>query len=112
MPRCRKRPGFCLTVSDYACNDQIRVVECGAVGMRERIAELPAFVKRPGRFRRGVTRNASRKGELPVQLAEPIGLRVDRWKGLAVGPFPPGVSYHPATSAAVTAVLDALQVTT
>src|SRR5262249_245279 len=111
MPRCRKRPGFCLAVSDYACNDQIRVVECGAVGVRERIAELPAFVNRPGRFRRGVTRNPAGKGELPEQLAQPIGILLDRWIGLAVGPFQVGVRYHPGTAVSGTADVDDVQVT-
>ena len=55
-------------------HDQVGIVERGAIGMHQRVAELAAFVDRARRFRRGVARNAAGKGELPEQLAQAVGV--------------------------------------
>ena len=46
MPRGGQRAGLRLAVADDAGDDQIGVVERGAEGVAERVAELAAFVDR------------------------------------------------------------------
>ena len=61
VPRGRQRPGFRLAVADHDGDDQVRVVECRAVGVRDRIAEFAAFVDRAGRLRRAMAADAARE---------------------------------------------------
>ena len=72
MPRRGERPGLRLAVADDAGDDQIGVVERHAVGMREAVAKLAAFVDRAWRFWRDVTADVSRKGELLEELLHPF----------------------------------------
>src|SRR4029450_8412321 len=44
MPARRQRSSFRFAVTNNACDNQIGIVERSSVGMRERIAELAAFV--------------------------------------------------------------------
>ncbi len=88
--RCQ-RPGLGLAIADHACDDEIRVVECRAIRMRQRIAQFAAFVNRPGRFGGDVTGDAARKRKL---LEQPVhSLLVLRYIGidLAVGSLEVGV---------------------
>jgi len=48
MPGGGEWPGLGLTIADDARDQQVRVVEGGAKGMRERISELAPFVDRAG----------------------------------------------------------------
>ena len=48
VPCGGQRAGFRLAVADDARYDQVRIVERGAEGMTEGIAELAAFVNGPG----------------------------------------------------------------
>ena len=75
MPGRRQRPGLGLAVADDAGDDQIGIVEGGAIGVDERVAEFAALVDRARRLRRGVARNAAGKRELPEQLAQALGVR-------------------------------------
>ena len=68
MPRRRQRPGFGFAVADDDRDDQIGIVECGAEGVRDRIAKLAAFVNRAGSFRRAVASDSARKAELFEEL--------------------------------------------
>ena len=55
VPARGERPGLGLAVADHAGHDQVGVVERGAVGVRQRVAELAALVDRAraSRARRG-----------------------------------------------------------
>ena len=64
LPGGRQRTRFGLAVADDAGDDQPGIVERGAEGVAERIAEFAAFMDRAGRRRRHVARNAAGKGEL------------------------------------------------
>ena len=79
--------------------------------MRKGIAELPALVNRPGRFRCSVTRNPAWKGELPKQTAQSVGILLDRWVDLAVGAFQISVRHHPGTAVTGATDIDEVQVT-
>ncbi len=87
VPARRERAGLGLAVADHAAHQQIRVVERGAVGVRERVAELPALVDRPWRLRRHVTGDPAGEGELPEQRAQPRLVAPDVGVYLAVGPL-------------------------
>ena len=71
VPARRQRSGFRLAVADDAGDDQIGVVERRAIGVRQRIAELAAFVDRTRRLRRDVARDAAGKRELREQPLHP-----------------------------------------
>jgi hypothetical protein len=51
VPAGRQRTGLRLPVADDARDDQIGIVERGAKGMRQRVAELAALVDRARRLR-------------------------------------------------------------
>jgi len=51
MPARCQRSGLRFAISDDTGDDQVRIVERGAVRMGERVAELPALVDRAGHFR-------------------------------------------------------------
>ncbi len=88
--RC-ERPGFSLTVSDHTNRDEIRIVEDGAVGMRDRIAKLTAFMDRARRLRRAMARDSTRKRELAEQALHSALVLGDVGIYLAVGTFEIGV---------------------
>src|SRR6185503_13451623 len=71
--------------------DQARVVEDRAEGVRERVAELAAFVDRARRLRRGMARHAAGEGELPEELAQSRLVLRDVRIDLAVGALEVGV---------------------
>ena len=75
MPARRERPGLGLAVADDARDEQVGVVEGGAVGVRERVAELAALVDRAGRLGRDVARDPARERELAEELAQPVLVR-------------------------------------
>ena len=91
MPARRQRPGLRLAVADHAGDDQVRVVERGAVGVRERVAQLAALVDRAGRLRRDVAGNAAGERELGEQPLHPLLVLGDVRVDLAVGALEVGV---------------------
>ena len=48
MPRGRERPGFRLTITDHARDDQTRIVECSPKSMTERVAQFATLVNGSG----------------------------------------------------------------
>ena len=94
MPRCRERPGLRLAVTHDAGDDEIGVVERHAVGVRETVAELAAFVDGAGRFRSDVAPDMAGEGELLEELLHPFRVlalvRID----LGVGAFEIGRPEH------------------
>ena len=94
VPAGRERPGFRFAVADHAGDDEIRVVERGAVSVRQRVAELATFVDRAGRFRRGVARDAAGEGELLEKPPQPVDVFRHVRVVLAVSAFEIGVRHH------------------
>src|SRR6185437_14386319 len=64
LPSRGKRSRLCLAVPDDACHHESRVVQHGAIGMAQRVAELPSLVYRPGCLRGHMARDATREGKL------------------------------------------------
>ena len=59
VPAGGQRAGLRFAVADDAGDDQVRVVERGAVGVAQRVAELAAFVNAARRLRGDVAGNAA-----------------------------------------------------
>jgi hypothetical protein len=87
LPGGRQRAGFRLAVADDAGDDQVGIVERGAEGMAERIAELAALVDRARRRRRDMAGNAAGKRELLEQLFQAGFVLRDVRIDLAPGAF-------------------------
>ena len=85
MPARRQRPGLGLAVADDAGDDQVGVIERGAVGVREGIPQLAALVDRAGRLRRHVAGDAAGEAELREQPLHPLLVLADVGVDLAVG---------------------------
>src|SRR5262249_27559616 len=85
MAAGRQRSSFRFTVADDAGNDQIGVVECRPIGVRDGIAELAAFVYRTGRLRRHVARDATGERELGEQALHALFVARDVRINLTVG---------------------------
>ena len=64
-----QRPGLGFAVADDDGDEQVRIVERGAEGVREAVAELAALVDGARRLRRAVAADAAGEGELLEELA-------------------------------------------
>ncbi len=98
VPTRGQRTSFRLPVADDAGHDQIRIVECRAVCVDEAITEFAPFMDRPGSFRRDMTRDAIRPGELPKEPLQPVSTALDIRKALRVGPFEIAMRDQPRTA--------------
>ena len=91
MPHGRQRAGLRLTVTDHASRHHIRVVEHCSGCVRERVAELAAFVDRTGGLRRRVARDTAGEAELAEQSPQTLRVHGDVRVPLAVGTLEVGV---------------------
>src|SRR5215469_8130786 len=87
VPGSSQGCGFRLTVPDDSRNDQVWIIEGGATGMGEHVAQLAAFVNRPRRFRRAVASNTSGKRELLEKRPHPFFVLTLIGVDLGVGSF-------------------------
>jgi hypothetical protein len=71
LPTRGQRAGLGLAVTDDAGHDEIGVVERGAMGVREGVAELAALVDRARGLGRDVAGHAVRERELAEQVLHP-----------------------------------------
>ena len=85
VPAGGQRPGLGLAVADDAGDDQVGVVEGRAVGVRQGVAQLAAFVDRAGRLRRDVAGNAAGERELREEPLHACLVLADVGIDLAVG---------------------------
>ena len=91
MPGSRHRSRFRFAVAHHAAGDEFWVVEYCAIGMGNRIAELPAFMNRAGGLGRHMARDAAGKGELPEEALQPFSVFGDIGVEFAVAPLEIGV---------------------
>ena len=91
VPAGGERPGLRFAVADDAADEQVGVVERGAVGVHERVAELAALVDRARRLGRDVARDAAGERELPEEPAQPLLVAADVRVDLGVGALEVGV---------------------
>src|SRR4029077_13436095 len=86
-----QRPGLRLTVPDNTGDDQVRVVERGAEGVRQRVTELAALMDGARCLRRDVAGHTAGEGEPPEQLAHARAVLRHTRPDLAVAALQPGV---------------------
>ena len=107
-----RRQGACLgfAVADDAADEEVRVVEGRAEGVRQGVAQLSALVDRARGLRRDVARDAAGERELPEQPLQPVFVLGDGVIDLAVGPLEVGVGDEPGTAVAGTGDEDRVEV--
>ena len=84
MPGSSERSGFRLAVANHGGNDQLGIVEGGAASVRKDVAEFATFMNRSRGLGRAVAADPAREGELPEELAQPIGIETLFRVGLRV----------------------------
>src|ERR1700693_2815439 len=91
VPTGSERASLGFAIAHHTANQQIGIVECGAVSVGDRISELTAFMNRAGRFRRNVARNSAGERELLEESAHAIESLRNVGIDLAVGALEIGV---------------------
>ena len=110
VPARRERPRLGLAVADHAADDQVRVVERGAIRVDQRVAQLAALVDRARGLGRDVAGDAARERELPEQPPEAGLVARDRRVGLGVRPLEVGVRDEARAAVAGAGDVDRLEV--
>ena len=110
MPRGGKGTSLRLAITHHAANEEVRVVECGAVRVGQRIAELATLADRSWCLGRGVTRNAPWKRELPKQPTHPFLVLPYVGVELAIGALEVGVGHDTGTTMARASDIDRIQI--
>ena len=100
VPAGRQGAGLGLAVADDGRDEQVRVVERRAVGVREHVAELAALVDRPGGLGCDVARDAAGEGELAEEPAQALGVLGDVGVDLRVGAVEVGRGDQPGAAVA------------
>src|SRR5271156_5621550 len=72
--RGSERSGFRFAITHRRGNDQLWIVESGATGVGEHIAELSAFMNRSWRFRSAVAADSAGERELLEELAQAVNV--------------------------------------
>ena len=85
LPGGGQRAGFGLAVANRDGGDQVRVVEHGAKGVGDRIAQLAALIDRTRGFGRDMARDAAGEAELLEQLAHTFLITADVRVHLRIG---------------------------
>src|ERR1700682_6329333 len=68
MPGGRKRAGLFLPTAHRYCDDEIGIVECCSVRVRDGVPKFAAFMNGTGRLRCAVRTYSSGKRELPEEF--------------------------------------------
>ncbi len=110
MPARGQGAGFRLAIADDAGHQQVGIVECRAIRMRQRITELAAFVDGARRLRRRVAGNAAGKGKLREQLLHSRLVLRDVRVQLAVGALQIGVGHQTRSAVAGPGDIDHVEV--
>src|SRR6266849_9102133 len=87
VPTGGERPSLGLAVADDASDNQVRVIEGGAISMAQRVPKFTALVNAAGRFRGDVAGDAAGEAELLEQLLHAFGILADVRVDLAIGAF-------------------------
>ena len=70
VPGGGKRSGLGLAVANHAGDDELGIVEAGAIGVRQAVAEFAALMDGPGRLRGDVGSDVAGEGELLEELLQ------------------------------------------
>ncbi len=100
VPGSGQRPGLRLAVTNHTGDEQVRVVEGGAVGVGEAVAQLPALVNRARRLGSDVAGHPTREGELLEEPGHAGRVSGDVRVRLSVRTLQPGVGQHRGSAVA------------
>jgi hypothetical protein len=92
VPGSGEGPGLGLAIADDAGDDEVGVVEGGAEGVTDGIAEFTALVDGAGAFGRDVAWDAAREGELEEEFLEAGFVLGDVGIDFGVGSFEVGIA--------------------
>ncbi len=98
LPGPLERRGLRFAVADDGHRDELGVVERGAEGVREDVAQLSAFVDRARGLRPHVARDAPRSRELAKQPEHARAVAREVRIDLLVRPLEPDVRHHRRTA--------------
>src|ERR1700719_2775689 len=87
MPTGSQRACFGFAVTHHATDQQIWIVERGAVRVGNRVSELATFVDRTGSFGSDMTGNSARERKLLEQAPESVFRLRNAGIELTVSPF-------------------------
>src|SRR6266403_3044307 len=110
MPTRRQRSALGLAISDDAAHEQIRIIECRTVSVRDRITKFAAFVNRSRRFRSDVAGNSAGKRELFEKMLQAFFILRNVWVDFAVSSFQVGVRDQARTAVSWTCDVDHVEV--
>ena len=110
VPRRRERSGLGLAIADHARDEEVRIVENGAGGMAERVAQLAALVDGARSLRRDVARDPTRKRELSEERSQARLVARDARIHLRVGPFEVDVGDEGRASVSGSGDVDGVQI--
>ena len=102
--------GFGFTIADDAGDDQVGIVEDGAEGMREGVAEFAALVDGAGGFGGDVGGDSAGEGELAEEFFHSGFVLRDGGVELGVGAFEVGVGDEAGTAVAGAGDVDHVEV--
>ena len=110
VPGGRQRAGLGLAVPHHRSDDEIGIVEGGAIGMGQGIAQLAALMDGARGLRRHMARDAAGKAELLEEPLHPALVLGDAGIGLAIGSFEPGIGDHARPAMAGTGDIDHVEI--
>ena len=71
MPGRGQRAGLGFAIANHHGDQQVGIIESGAKGVRDAVAQFAALVNRTGRLRRAVTSDPAGEGKFFEELAHP-----------------------------------------
>ena len=85
VPACGQRACLRFTIAHHAGHDQVRIVECRAIRVHQRVSQLAALVDGSRRLGCHVARNSIRPAELAKQALDAVLVLLDVRINLGVG---------------------------
>src|SRR5215469_2744006 len=77
MPTRSEWASLGFTIAHDTGDNQVRIVECRAIGVSKRVTQLPAFMDRTRSFRGDMTRDAIGPRELPEKTSQSLSAALD-----------------------------------
>src|SRR5262249_16745465 len=110
LPTSRQGSGFGFTVTDDACNDQIRNIECSAIRVTQCIAKFAAFMDAARSFWRNVPWNSAGERKLLEQPVHAVQILTDVGVELTVSSLQIGMGDQRRTAVARANYVDHVQI--
>ena len=110
MPGRGQRPGLGLAVTHHTGHDKLGIIERGAEGVAQGVAEFAAFMDRSRRAGGHVAGNAAGKRKLREEFFQPCFILADVRINLAVAAFQIGIGHQCRAAMAGTGDIDHVQV--